>query len=304
MNQELSHYSATDGGAPLPLVSVVIPHYNSLPELKNCVSLLERQTFRRDRFEIIVADNNSSCGMDAVRGAAPAAKVIHANQQGAGPARNAGVAASEGSILAFIDSDCLPNLDWIEKGVAGIQAYDFVGGRVIVTGEDPLRPTPIEAFEMVFAFDFERYINRVGFTGTGNMFVWRRVFDAVGPFRSCVAEDVDWSFRARSRTFRLGYVKDLIVEHPARKTWPELTARWKRMILEEFLLYQEYPFFIVKWLLRASLMPLSVLPHAYHILTSPRLIGSRSRWGGLKVLARLRLWRTWEMFSLLVRNSP
>src|SRR5208283_3573779 len=300
MNTESSHYSAIKDGAALPLVSVVIPHYNSLATLKNCVSLLDRQTFCRDRFEIIVADNNSSCGMDAVREAVPAAWVIHADEQGAGPARNAGVAASKGNILAFIDSDCLPNLDWIEKGVAGIQSYDFIGGSVIVTSEDPLRPNPIEAFEMVFAFDFERYINRVGFTGTGNMFVWRKVFDAVGPFRNGLAEDMDGSFRARARTFRLGYVEDLIVEHPARKTWSELMARWKRMVLEEYLLYQERPFFIASWLLRASLMPLSILPHACHILTASRLNNSRSRWGGLKVLARLRLWRTWEMFSLLV----
>jgi glycosyltransferase involved in cell wall biosynthesis len=304
MNEESSHYNATGGGAPLPLVSVVIPHHNGLAALKTCVSLLERQTFRRDRFDITVADNNSSCGMDAVREAAPAAKVIHANEQGAGPARNAGVAASKGSILAFIDSDCLPNLDWIEKGVAAIQAYDFIGGRVIVTSEDPLRPNPVEAFEMVFAFDFERYINRVGFTGTGNMFVWRKVFDAVGPFRNGVAEDMDWSFRARARTFRLGYVEDLIVEHPARKTWSELMARWKRMVLEEYLLYRERPFFRVRWLLRASVMPLSILPHACQILRSSRLRKARSRWGGLKVLARLRLWRTREMCSLLVRKSP
>ena len=114
-------------------MSVVIPHYNSLVTLKNCVSLLDRQTYCRDRFEIIVADNNSSCGMDAVREAVPAAKVIHANEQGAGPARNAGVAACKGSILAFIDLRLLPNLDWIEKGVAGIQSYDFIGGSVIVT---------------------------------------------------------------------------------------------------------------------------------------------------------------------------
>jgi glycosyltransferase involved in cell wall biosynthesis len=304
MNTESSHYSATYDGAALPLVSVVIPHYNSLATLKNCVSLLERQTFCRDRFEIIVADNNSSCGMDAVREAVPAARVIHADEQGAGPARNAGVGASKGSILAFIDSDCLPNLDWIEKGIAGIQAYDFIGGRVIVTSEDPLRPNPIEAFEMVFAFNFKRYINRVGFTGTGNMFVWRKVFDAVGPFRNGVPEDVDWSFRARAQSFRLGYVKDLIVEHPARKTWSELIARWKRLVLQQYLLYQERPFFIVNWLLHKSLMPLSILPHACHILMSSRLINFGSRWGALKVLARLRLWRTWEMFSLLVRNSP
>jgi glycosyltransferase involved in cell wall biosynthesis len=304
MSEESSHDGATNAGAPRPLVSVVIPHYNSLAKLKNCVALLDRQTFRRDRFEIIVADNNSSCGMDAVRGAAPAAKVIPANEQGAGPARNAAVAASKGSILAFIDSDCRPNCDWIEKGVAAIQAYDFIGGRVIVTSDDPLRPNPIEAFEMVFAFDNERYVNRVGFAVTGNMFVWRKVFDAVGPFRNGVAEDMDWGFRAGARTFRLGYAEDVIVEHPARQTWSELMARWKRMLLEEYLLYRERPFFIMSWLLHASIMPLSILPHACRILTSSRLITSRSRWGGLTVLARLRLWRTWEMFSLLVRNSP
>ncbi|MGH6833966.1 MAG: glycosyltransferase [Methylocella sp.] len=303
MSKESSHDSATNNSAPLPLVSVVIPHYNSLATLKNCVSLLDRQTFGRDRFEIIVADNNSTCGINAVRAAAPGATVIHANEQGAGPARNAGVAASKGSILAFIDADCLPDFDWIEKAVAAIQAYDFIGGRVVVTSEDPLRPNPIEAFEMVFAFDCERYISRVGFTVTANMAVWHKVFDAVGPFRNGVAEDMDWSFRARAQNFRLGYAADLIVEHPARQTWSALIARWKRMLLEEYLLYRERPFFIVSWLLRASLMPLSVLPHACHILTSSKLINSKSRWGGLKVLARLRLWRTWEMFSLMVRNS-
>ncbi len=300
MHTEQSEHAPANNGTPL--VSVVIPHFNSLDSLKSCVSRLDKQTFRRDRFEIIVADNNSRCGIDAVRQAVPAAKVIQAKEQGAGPARNAGVAGSRGSILAFIDADCVPDRDWIEKGVAGIQAYDFIGGRVVVTCEDPRKPNPVEAFEIVFAFDFERYINQVGFTGTGNMFVWRKVFDAVGPFGSGLAEDMDWSFRARAKSFRLGYVADAIVEHPARKSWSELRARWQRMIGEEYLLYRERPFFLLKWLMRASLMPISILPHAYRILTSSRLPNFRSRAGGVQVLARLRLWRAWEMFSLAVRN--
>jgi glycosyltransferase involved in cell wall biosynthesis len=302
MHSEQPHYAPANDRAPSPSVSVIIPHYNSLESLKTCVSLLDKQTFCRDRFEIIVADNNSGCGIDAVRQAVPAAEVVLAKEQGAGPARNAGVAGSSGSILAFIDSDCAPNYDWLEKGVAGIQAHDFIGGRVIVTSEDPFKPNPVEAFEVVFAFDFERYINEVGFTGTGNMFVWRKVFDAVGPFGNGLAEDMDWSFRARAKSFRLGYVDDVVVKHPARKSWSELKTRWKRMIAEEYLLYQERPFFILNWLVRASLMPISILPHGYRILTSSRLTNFRSRAGGLSVLARLRLWRAWEMLSLLVRN--
>jgi glycosyltransferase involved in cell wall biosynthesis len=302
MQSEQSYCTPAHDDAPSPLVSVVIPHYDSLETLKHCVSQLDKQTYCRDRFEIIVADNNSRCGIDAVRQAVPAAKVIRANEQGAGPARNAGVAASSGSILAFIDADCVPNRDWIEKGVAGIQSHDFIGGRVVATSEDRRHPNPVEAFEMVFAFDFERYINKVGFTGTGNMFVWRKVFDPVGPFRNAVAEDMEWSFRARAKAFRLGYVGDTIVEHPARKTWSELKSRWKRMVGEEYLLYRERPFFVAKWLTRASLMPISIVPHGYRILTSPRLPDFRSRAGGLTVLARLRLWRTFEMFSLLLRG--
>ena len=52
-------------------VSVVIPHYNDLLALTECVRLLELQTYPRDRFEIIVADNNSACGLAAVKSVAP-----------------------------------------------------------------------------------------------------------------------------------------------------------------------------------------------------------------------------------------
>ena len=58
MNEKSSHNGATNDGAALPVVSVVIPHFNTLATLKHCVSLLDRQTFCRDHFEIIVADNN------------------------------------------------------------------------------------------------------------------------------------------------------------------------------------------------------------------------------------------------------
>ncbi|HXW70580.1 MAG TPA: glycosyltransferase family 2 protein [Methylocella sp.] len=286
----------------LPLVSVIIPHYNTPVALQECVLQLQRQTFSKSRFEIIVSDNNSPCGLNAVREAAPGTKVIHASEQGAGPARNAGVAVARGEVLAFIDADCLARTDWIEKGVAGLKAYDFIGGRVIATSEDPLNPNPVEAFEVVFAFDFERYINKVGFTGTGNMFVWRKVFAEVGPFKNAVAEDMEWSFRARAASFRLGYVGDAIVEHPARKSWSELIGRWKRMTAEEYLLYREKPYFSAKWLLRVALMPASIAPHAWRILTTPRLHGLRSRWGAVKVLARLRLWRAKEMLSLYLRS--
>lgn len=81
----------------------------------------------------------------------------------------------------------------------------WLAGRVDVDAVDAANPTGAEAFEMVFAFNFKRYIEKLGFSGAGNMFVWREVFDGVGDFRAGVAEDVDWGRRARlSLALRVG----------------------------------------------------------------------------------------------------
>src|SRR5271165_879096 len=113
-----------------PFVSVVIPHFNDLGGLRLCYSRLLGQTYPRDRFEIVVADNNSRCGLDMVGSAAPEARVVPAPIQGAGPARNAGIAASRGEVIAFLDSDCVPEPDWLIEGVAALMQFDFVGGQV------------------------------------------------------------------------------------------------------------------------------------------------------------------------------
>ena len=180
-----------------------------------------------------------------------------------------------------------------------LAAYDFVGGAVIATSRDPKRPNAVEAFERVFAFDFKRNIEDVGFTGTGNMFLPKSVFDAVGPFRTGVAEDMEWSFRARDKGFRLGYAPEAVVGHPVRRNWTELKRRWTRMEEERFLLATEQRFGRGKYLVRALAMPLSILPHAWRAIRSDRLERSRDRIGAIGVLARLRIWQSGKMLALL-----
>ena len=301
--------AVTKTNAPLPLpenaaaepfVSVVIPHYNDLAALTNCVRLLEQQTYPRARFEIIVADNNSKCGLDAVRAAAPTATVTLASEQGAGPARNVGISISSGEIIALIDSDCQPDSQWLRRGVEALGAFDFVGGKVIASCRDAQRPNPVEAFEMVFALDFKRYIEKVGFTGTGNMFVSRGVFDAVGPFRSGLSEDMEWSFRARAKGYRIGYAPLAVVEHPARRDWSDLRVRWTRMLEERYLLVSEQSFGRLKWAVMTLLMPASIAPHAWRVLRSDRLPRLNDKLGAISVLAKLRIWRIGKMLSLLL----
>jgi glycosyltransferase involved in cell wall biosynthesis len=281
-----------------PTVSVVIPHYNDLAGLEICHARLVKQTWPREDFEIVVADNNSACGIEAVRAAAPLATVVPAPVQGAGPARNCGAAAASGRVLAFIDSDCVPDPEWLAEGVAALQRFDFVGGQVVTFPREAARPTSIEAYETVFNFNFRHYIEKVGFTGTGNMFVPRHVYDRVGGFRAGVAEDVDWSFRARALGYRLGYAERAVVGHPARRNWKDLEQRWARMEAEHFLLCREQRWGRVRWVIKALVMPLSVVPHAGKVLRAERLPNMRARLGAILVLGRLRLWRARRMISL------
>jgi glycosyltransferase involved in cell wall biosynthesis len=292
-----------DNTTSRPFVSVVIPHYNDLARLRLCHARLLTQSWPRNQFEIVVADNNSACGLAAVQEAAPSALVVPAPIQGAGPARNAGIAASRGSVIALIDSDCVPEPDWIAEGVAALDRFDFVGGHVFTFAEDQQRPTAVEAYEIVFNFNFRRYIETVGFTGTGNMFVPRAVFDRVGGFRAVVAEDMEWSFRARDLGYRLGYAERAVVGHPARRSWAELERRWDRMLQEDIALIQEQRFGRTRFALKALAMPPSVLPHAVKALRTSELPDMRAKLGAIGILTRLRLWRTARMLRLVFDHA-
>ncbi len=284
----------------LPVVSIIIPHYDDLANLGRCLALLERQTLRPGDYEVIVADNNSRCGIDAVRDCAgDRAHVVPAPEQGAGAARNAAVAASHGELLAFIDSDCVPAQDWLERGVAALARGDIVGGAVSVFCATPGAPNAVEAFEMVFAFRTRDYVERQHFAVTANMFARRADFDRVGGFSAVVAEDMDWCFRAREMGLSLVYGADVKVEHPARATWPDLVRKWRRTTRETYLLNARRRFARTRWLLRALAVLASPLPHLVQVWRSDRIGGVGSRIDASAILFRLRYFRFVESLRLL-----
>jgi GT2 family glycosyltransferase len=287
-----------------PLISVVVPHYNDLQGLALCLDCLDQQTLPRDRFEVVVADNGSPQGRNAVEAVLRGrAKLVVVEERGAGPARNGAVAASGGLILAFTDSDCAPEPGWLAGGLDGLKRYDFVGGRVRVSVADPDRMTGAEAFERVFAFNFEHYINRKHFCGSGNLFCSRALFDEVGPFRVGVSEDVDWSRRARAAGFRLGYEPTAVIWHPARRDWHELSAKWRRVNRESFGLAGDGPRARFAWMLKACALPSSAFVHSGRVFASSELSTMGQRLLALGMLFRLRFWRAWDAWRILFASG-
>ncbi len=291
----------SDGGSSnVGLVSVVVPHFNDYENLDVCLSLLQEQSFPKERTEIVVADNGSSRGIDAVRRIVGGrGRVIDVAERGAGPARNAGVAASHGAVLAFIDSDCRPAADWIERGLAATSRANVIGGRVEVDVLDPANPTGAEAFEKVFAFNFKRYIEEVGFSGSGNLFVRREDFERVGGFRSVVAEDVDWSRRATAVGLRLAYADDVVVSHPARYDWDQLKNKWRRITAEAYAVACEKRYGRLLWFFRSWAILASPFAHSVTVLRSKKLMRMDQKAKAVAVLFRLRAWRFVETNRLL-----
>ena len=286
-----------------PSISVIVPHFNDLDHLRLLLSLLADQTLPADRFEVVVADNNSACGLAKVQEVCGVrARAVLAPVQGAAEARNAGVAASKGQILAFIDSDCRPARDWLERGVAALARAEMVGGQVNTITKDEQNLTAVEAFEKVFAFDFQRYIEKEGFSGAGNMFVPRKTFDQVGGFRAGVSEDKDWGQRAVAKGFRWTYAPDVQVSHPARRDWKGLESKWRRITSESYRLEREKPFGRLRWIVRAWAVLFSPLINAGRILRSPQLPRLPDRVKAIGILFRIRFWRFLESHRVLWKS--
>lgn len=92
-----------------PLVSVVIPVYNSAYTIVDCIDSVKGQTYKN--IEIIVVDDGSTDStMEKVRAIASECnlqKIVIIEQKNSGPssARNRGIEVAEGNYIAFLDSD-------------------------------------------------------------------------------------------------------------------------------------------------------------------------------------------------------
>jgi len=119
-------------------VSVVIPIYNAEADLMALLNCLAAQTYPSDRVEYLLVDNASTdrTGVllqDAVGQFAQIhLRLLSQSQiQSAYAARNFGIQAARGEILAFTDADCRPQPNWLSSLVTPF-ADDSIG---LVAGE-------------------------------------------------------------------------------------------------------------------------------------------------------------------------
>ncbi|MFC5637899.1 glycosyltransferase family 2 protein [Streptomyces bullii] len=129
---------------------MIIPAYNSMPELTACVTSAMEQTLGLDKIEIIAIDDGSTDGtgaeLDRLARACPALRVVHqANSGGAGGPRNTGLDLATGDYVFFLDSDDYLGPDALRRMVAMADenGTDVVLGKMVSVGG---RAVPTAAF--------------------------------------------------------------------------------------------------------------------------------------------------------------
>jgi cellulose synthase/poly-beta-1,6-N-acetylglucosamine synthase-like glycosyltransferase len=159
-------------------ISVVVPARDAAATLERTLAALTRQTIE-EPFEVVVVDDGSKDDTAALaRGAPLDVVLIESGGVGSSAARNAGVAAASGEVLAFTDADCFPAPGWLAAGVEALNQADLVVGSAAPDESVPMGP-----------FDRSLWIEReTGLYETANLFMRRSLFERIGGFESWLAD--------------------------------------------------------------------------------------------------------------------
>jgi glycosyltransferase involved in cell wall biosynthesis len=105
-----------------PRVSVIVPCYNDAISVQRCLNSVCSQTLKP--FEVIVVNDGSTDeSAQIMHSHAGVTKYIEQDNRGAGAARNAGLAASTGDYIAFLDADDFWLEGFLERCVTWLESH-------------------------------------------------------------------------------------------------------------------------------------------------------------------------------------
>lgn len=217
-------------------VSIVICTYNRVAILKDNFEYLKRLTIPEGViWEVVVVDNNSQdATKQCVESIASGFKVPviyrFEEKQGISYARNSGIRASKGDLIAFIDDDVFVTSNWLAEIVNAFKTYDpdLVGGKILVLDQESKPAWFSDRLVSLASFDLgDKDIiadqDYQGLIGTiGNMCFKKEVFERFGLFREdlgrkgkklTTGEETEYYWRMRMGGAKCVYYPSAVVHH-------------------------------------------------------------------------------------------
>ncbi len=200
-----------------PLVSVIIPTYNSQLTIERCIQSVKNQTY--SHCEIIVVDNCSSD--DTSFKSQKLGASVFSYQSMRSPARNYGAKKAKGKYLFHIDSDMELTCLLIEKCVKKCESkgLDALIVPEISVGNGYL--TRCRALEK------QLLIGENGYESA--RFIRKEVFNVIGGYDESLesGEDFDIHYRIEERGYIISRIDDLIKHHEGELTFKRIISKSK-----------------------------------------------------------------------------
>ena len=222
----------------------MVPVLDGERTLEESLATFLRVDYPPDRREVIIVDNGSTDRTAEIVRRAPV-RYLFEPRRGTAKARNLGIEASRGEILAFTDADCLVTKGWLRALVSG-----FDGGDVGAVAGEILPFPPRTAAERYAArtrhLSARRYLSRphLPFAVTANLAFRREVFEQVGlldPDAPRGGECTDFCTRFLRQTGqRIEFAPRAVVFHRHRSTARELFRQQWNYGRGHAYLYRKY----------------------------------------------------------------
>jgi GT2 family glycosyltransferase len=223
-----------------PDVSVIVVTWNGRQHLDACLDAVAAQ--QGVSMETVLVDNASTDGtVDYVRGRFPAVRIVALSQnRGFAGGNNAGVADARAPIVAFLNNDTIADPGWLRALLGGLDragGFALVTSRIVYMHDPQIVDSAGDGF-LRAGGAFKRLHGMPSAGAAEPMEVFgmcgaaclmpKSVFHELGGFDEdffASHEDVDLSYRARLRGYRVRYVPDAIVRHHGSATLGRQSAR-------------------------------------------------------------------------------
>lgn len=215
-------------------VSVIVPVWNDARRVERCIAALENQSIDRSHYEIIIADNGSEDGTFEFLSSLRNIILVQECAPGSYAARNKALQVAKGEFIAFTDSDCIPNHEWLESHLKMFNQGAEIGlsaGFIDFFIEDGGGVEDVAfLFESMFSMNQESYVSQ-GLAITANWMSPKAVLCDIGGFDCSLKSGGDHKMASEitNRRYKVVYCAEALVKHPARNV-AELFRKRRRVI--------------------------------------------------------------------------
>ena len=217
-NPERPLYERFKPETPLPMVSIVVCSYNGARTLRDCITSL--QDLHYPDYEVVFIDDGSKDKTQEIMKDFPKVRNIVQVNKGLSVARNVGIAAAKGEVVAFTDSDCMVDRDWLYFLVHTLLSADFaaVGGpNISPPATDWIQATvgaaPGSPSHVLLTDTIAEHVPGC------NMAYFKWALEEIGGFDPeyrKAGDDVDVCWRLMQRGYQIGFSPAAVVWHYRR----------------------------------------------------------------------------------------